>query len=56
MLTVLSVQQNRMKSHRIGHQSSKMKPIYAYLYIKTKTKPVNMINSTSTDVNGAIEW
>ena len=59
-LTVSSMQQSRMKSHRIGHQSSKRKPVLAYLYTKTKNKPIKMTNSTSTDVilqvHGAIEW
>ena len=48
-LTVPSMQQSRMKSHKIVHYSSKRKLIQAYLYIKTKNKPLKMTNSTSID-------
>ena len=54
--TVSSMQQCRMKSHRIGHQSTKRQPIQAYLYIKTKNKPLKMTNSTSTDVIFTDAW
>ena len=44
------MQPSRMKSHMIGNQTSQKMPIYAYLYITTKDKPLKMTISTSTDV------
>ena len=55
-LTVPSMQQIRMKSHRIGHQSSKRNLIQIYLYTKTRNKPPKMTNSTSTDATSGGAW
>ena len=39
-----------------GTPSSKRKPVEAYLYIKTKNKPLKMANNTSTDVIFTGAW
>ena len=48
-LTESSMQQSRIKSHRIGHKRSKRKSVQVYLSIKTKNKPIRT-NSTITAV------
>ena len=54
--TVPSMQQSRMKSYKISHQSSNRKAICAYQYIKTKNKHPKMTNSTRTDVTFTGAW